>query len=311
MIYKGLMGGLAILMQAYLFCVGAQNQDSEALLILNMRNEPILPLHFRTTNDPFNGAIASSPSPIRQGLNSLNLSGSAQFSQESLNEIVKHLGSPESLYVIDLREESHGFLNGAAVSWRTFEERGNRGKTLQEIEQEERRLLEGALIKRDIFLHQLNGQQQTIISIPFKVDRAATEQEIVARLGFSYLRIPVGDNAPLSNNHVDRFITFIRTLPRTRWIHIHDARGEGRTTIFMMMYDMMMNAKEVSFNDILERQWLIGGLNLREMNGNRDLHIPIEEHLFFLKNFYDYCRYNKDQFQQLWSTYALKNLRPK
>ena len=41
-------------------------------------------------------------------------------------------------------------------------------------------------------------------------------------------------------------------------MHFHCQAGKGRTTSFMVMYDMMKNPS-VSLKDILHRQYLLGG----------------------------------------------------
>jgi hypothetical protein len=67
------------------------------------------------------------------------------------------------------------------------------------------------------------------------------------------------------------------------------------------MYDMIRNAKEVSFEDILTRQSFIGGLNLLNESSNSDWRKPhFEERKDFLKKFYKYCQL--DLFgQKTWS----------
>src|SRR5690349_17747586 len=61
-----------------------------------------------------------------EGLAELRCSGSAQPSVAGFRDLRRRLGEVESdeLYVVDLRQESHGFVDGAAVSWYA---QGNQG----------------------------------------------------------------------------------------------------------------------------------------------------------------------------------------
>lgn len=288
-----------------------EGQGATPLLILNMKNEAILPKHFRTSKDEFKFNII--PLASREGLDRLNISGSAQFSEQSLKTLLAQLGSLPSLYIIDLRQESHGFLNGIAVSWYLPRNWDNKGKPLYEIQDNEKALLLDALRKQFVTLHEIvkkRGQLSSLetIDIPIVVHESLTEQALVSPLKLAYARIPVTDHLPPAEENVDRFIAFIRTLPRSKWIHFHCAGGMGRTTTFMAMYDMMMNAKNVSFHDILSRQWLLGGSNLETLPHPSAWNFSYsQERLKFLQDFYDYCRMNHDNFQQNWSSYRFSH----
>ncbi len=51
------------------------------------------------------------------GLNTLNISGSKQFSEQNLPLIISNIKTSLPITVVDLRQESHGFINGLPVSW--------------------------------------------------------------------------------------------------------------------------------------------------------------------------------------------------
>lgn len=303
LLFIGLTGGVLL---------SLASQEPKDVLIINMNNEAVLPRNFRTTKDPFK--FDNQPLPSRQGLDLLHLSGSAQFSEKALGVIIKKLENPESLYIIDLRQESHGFLNGIAVSWYAPRDWGNIGKSLQEVELIEKQLLFNAVKNRHVALHRIVKKDQAgdhlpeTISIPLIVKNAETEQEVVFKYGLAYLRIGVTDHMRPSDESVDRFIAFICNLPKERWLHIHCAAGVGRTTTFMAMYDMMTNAKQVSFEEIIKRQWLLGGLNLSRLPDRNKWKYPeAVERLRFLRHFYEYCLTNIDNYQQSWSSYLLHN----
>ena len=59
----------------------------------------------------------------------LQIAGGSQPVPAALRSLPEALGCKDgtSLWIIDLRQESHGFLNGAAVSWHTEKNAANRG----------------------------------------------------------------------------------------------------------------------------------------------------------------------------------------
>ena len=80
------------------------------------------PYHFRTSQDDFQ--IEQDPAPSRANLDQLNASGSAQFSAQSLPEILQRIPT-DQVTVVDLRRESHGCMNGKLVSWWVDQNAGN------------------------------------------------------------------------------------------------------------------------------------------------------------------------------------------
>lgn len=275
----------------------------EPVLILNAANEEAPPRHFRTCNDPYENAPANSPT--RKGLDGLNLSGSAQFSQLELAAVVKRVGTP--LYDVDLRQEFHGFLNGAAVSWFVSRDWINRGKSDSAIAAEEKALLKKLQLLKSVTLAKVekkNSEGGILESTQhiYEVKTVQDEQELAASAGVGYLRLYVTDHLVPPDDAVNRFVQFYRTLPANAWLHIHCAGGDGRTTTFMAIVDMLRNAKEVAFEEILSRQYLLGGIDLTHLGPPEEWKYPYAaERLEFLKKFYAYARENRDDFKTLWS----------
>ena len=82
---------------------------------------------------------------------------------------------------------------------------------------------------------------------------------------------------------------------------MHCPAGRGRTTTFLAMYDMMRNAVNVSFDDILARQAMIGGKDLTEPFAIGDWRYEHHfERLQFLMDFYNYCLENPN-FEKIFS----------
>jgi hypothetical protein len=87
---------------------------------------------------------------------------------------------------------------------------------------------------------------------------------------------------------IDRFVKLVEHMDKNTWLHVHCAAGSGRTTTFMAFFDMMHNAHAVSFEDIINRQWLIGGFQL--INGKPSAAWKAQyakERLKVIRQFYD------------------------
>lgn len=259
-------------------------------LIVNMANEEVLPIHFRSFKDS-------------KDLAELRVSGSGQFSEKGLQAILKRLGNPKELTVVDLRQESHGFLNGIAVSWFIPRDLANFGKSLAEIEKDEVSRLQEALKTKEVVLtHVLKRNEENVDiqtqEIPITVVSALTERELTEKFKLGYLRIPVTDHLAPEEVQVDKFVEFAKALPKDRWVHFHCQAGDGRTTSFLAMFDSFKNSKQVSFEAILARQWHLGGILLTDFPKKNNWKFPSAvARVEFLKQFYTYCQENKDDFK--------------
>lgn len=276
-----LIGFIAILGYLYypLFVV-----TGSPLLIVNMWNEEALPKNFRSTSD---SVTKNENSPNFLGLQELHASGSSQFSKQSLKALLQKLPSRQ-LTLVDLRQESHGFINGIAVSWYTERDWVNKGKSLTQVVEDE--------IKR---LKEISKHYFTIVfahkkfAIPLWVSETLLEEELAVQEGIDYIRIPVTDHLRPTDQDVDLFIQFIKTLPKEgTWLHFHCAAGEGRTTTFLVMYDMIRNAGKVKIEDIFLRQHLLGGINFLNEKAIDWKRKYAEQRKVFLYQFYTYCLQN-------------------
>lgn len=213
------------------------------------------------------------------GLSTLNISGSAQFSQKGLEMIKNDIGSSYAITIVDLRQESHGFINGIPVSLRGNNNKLNKGLSMSEILSRQNKFLESIKVGKTLNL----GKKGQIV-----VNSVQNEKECTAKENLNYIWIPVTDREEPSDNMVHYFINSIKSLPQNKWLHFHCKAGEGRTTTFMAMYDMMKNAKSVSFDDIIYRQYVMGGENLAKKTKNENGNS--EKRYNFLKKFYEYCK---------------------
>lgn len=291
---------IALFMISFMVSTLAFAVYDETLLVLDMRNVPDLPKHFRTLQDPLPAKLNN------QGLANLTVAGGAQFSKLGLDKIVEKLHA-KRITIIDLRQESHGFLNGNAISWYAPQDAINAGYSMQQIENRQRHLLNGLSEKESIKTYVIlsktpNERINNARVVEFSMRSVGSEEELAYRSHHSYKRIYVQDYHAPSAKQVDRFIQIIKQLPKDQWVYFHCRAGIGRTTTFMAMYDMMQNAKQVSFDDIIARQAALGGKDLSELpQAGSEKYDAAAKRLDFLKQFYQYAHDNTDHFQTLWS----------
>lgn len=269
--------------------------DNNLRIVIDSKNKSTLPKHFRKTNDKI--GVENNKIPNLNGLSNLNASGSAQFSENGLKLVKETIGNSMPITIVDLRQESHGFVNGMAVSWTDAHNKANKGLTKEQVLENENKKLNSILLGKPITFD--NKGKLTVTA-----EKVANEEKLVKDQGMSYVRIPVTDKEIPTDEMVDYFIEFIKTMPPNTWLHFHCKAGVGRTTTFMTMYDCMRNAKKVSLEDIMNRQVLIGGKNLIE--GDNSSEGNINKRSEFIKKFYKYCVENNDNFNTSWSQW-LKN----
>lgn len=204
--------------------------------------------------------------PSRDGLDGLTLSGSGRPNKTQLTALAKTLkekAGSKPVYIVDLRAEMHGIINGHHLSRYGYQNWGTIGMQKEQIIKEETELI-----------HSLKGQKITYAKIGSstnyqpqnpkeeEVSEALTEEEAVEGLGMNYYRITALDHVFQTDATLNSFFEFYRSLSDSDvWIHFHCQAGRGRTTFFMMMVDMIENPS-ISMKDIIYRQALIGGTSM-------------------------------------------------
>lgn len=246
-----------------------------------------LPKNFRKTSD--SKALNDNNNLNIKGLDNLNISGSQQFSKYNLPLLINAIGTSLPITVVDLRQESHGFINGISVSWVGLKNNANKRLTREQVLEDEANKLKN--IKLNVPIAFYNHPERIIV--PTKVQ---DENELVKSKSFFYNRITVKDGGRPSDDMVDFFIEFIKTQEQNSWLHFHCKAGIGRATIFMIMYDMIKNCKEVSSAEIINRQLALANFNDRKIKS-----FHRKKRIDFLNKFYDYCKMNGDSFGVKWS----------
>jgi len=253
-----------------------------------------LPRNFRRLHDGGQNELGKS---IGKGLDSVNASGSAQLSKDNFSAI-KNALSAYKITVVDLRQEPHGFLNKELpVSWYEGQDQLNWGKSLSEIESDESKRIDELAQAKSVVIYDLgrpsNDPNASKIGIePEKVEvsSACSEASICKAEHLPYIRIPVADYHHPADEYVDKFVKLQHTLVAGEWLHLHSGVDDGRTTMFLAMLDMMHNADKVSFGEIIERQQLLGGIDLLQVNAKQEKTVAyMEARSHFIREFYSYC----------------------
>ena len=263
-----------------------------------------LPRNFRTTDDLVKAANGPG-APSVAGLARLRASGSAEFTAENLKTVLAKLPAPVTIF--DLRQEDHGFINGEAVSWYATDNWANVGKDAKTIAASEKGRLGACAVGSDVAISDdrgVKGEGKASVE-HVAVQSAQTERKLVKDAGARYVRIPVADHCRPTDEAVDQFIFAVRQLPADGWAHFHCRAGKGRTTTFLALYDMLRNAREVSLRDILDRQALIVGEHLLQLDAASGAEAwkagASADRAAFVRAFYDYARANPNGKPQLWS----------
>ncbi|MCP3064319.1 protein tyrosine phosphatase [Myxococcus sp. K38C18041901] len=247
---------------------------------------------FRTTTRlPEMGGLDST------GLAELRCSGSAQPSIEGFRDVLRQLDGvrPEALYVVDLRQESHGFLNGAAVSWYAESNWGAAGLSDTEalaLEAGRLRLLGLSPRVRVGTVEAVKGKAPATFT-DWERRSVSDEAQAFGLPDGHCVRFPVTDHTRPLDATVQRFIDWVRGLPEGAHLHLHCRGGKGRTATFMCLLDMLRNAHRLALGTLLDRQALLGGYDLRKAADPSSRKAPfIAERQVFIERFYAYAREN-------------------
>jgi hypothetical protein len=281
-----------------------RSADSPVLIWdIDLKLAKALPRNFRTTDDPVKASEGKTPSTA--GLMDLHASGSGEFTADNFKLLLARMHGPVTVF--DLRQETHIFVNGLPVSWYATRDWANVGRSQVEIEEAEAAWVQslapgselavrpGAPVKKD--------NADSVAPQQVIVKEASTERDLVSSAGGSYVRVAVTDHTRPLDDAVDRFILAVRVLPENAWAHFHCEAGLGRTTAFMVLYDMLRNATRVSLEDIVRRQAILGyGYDVLQPVGPGNWKAPyMAERAEFIRVFYDYARANPNGRPRLWS----------
>ena len=211
-----------------------------------------------------------------EGLQELRLSGSAQFTEPSWNVVKKKIREVEGLNTpivdVDLTQENHwhvrtkqgkgsiAFSSLKPLSWwvgpNRTPEQIDQSEREQAQEFQQRQRLKAYMIVDSIDPKTLTKDHHTVTGkVRIEPKEILTEQQILLQDPTCiYARIPDRKFGPMEWEHVDALVDLVKQSPQNSHFHFHCRKGLSRTTLFMVMFDMMKNAHRVSADDIIKRQ---------------------------------------------------------
>ncbi|AOR23081.1 fused DSP-PTPase phosphatase/NAD kinase-like protein [Clostridium taeniosporum] len=261
------------------------------IIVDNFKNDKI-PNNFRTTSNLTN--IQKKSSLNLKGLETLNMSGSEQFSKDNLNILIESIKTKLPILIVDLRQESHGFINEYPISFSNEKNDANLGLSKNAIFFKEKRQLKSVDLNTPLTFFknpELSITPQKILS----------EKQLIKSNSLNYTRVPVTDKNLPTNEIVDYFVNIVKECSKDSWLHFHCKDGFGRTTTFMCMYDMMKNYKNASADEIIKRQLALTNFNEKKID-----EFSSTDTINFLNEFYTYCKDIDGNLDTKWS-YWLNN----
>ncbi|KGP64314.1 tyrosine protein phosphatase [Legionella norrlandica] len=246
-----------------------------------------------------------------RGIKDIYLSGSEQPSEKGWDLIADYIANKRSsgikkVVALDLRQESHGYLNGRAITLVNSYNWINLGKTNTQSVLDQENWLASLRAKRVVggvltvpqYAAKEYSQGKSLV-----VNSIKNEEYYANKKGFEYYRIFISDHRAPLDSEVDALVALIKSNPEETWYHIHCRGGKGRTTTAFAMFDMLKNADKVSFEEIIARQASISPFyNLSVTQRETPELTPYyEQRLQFLINFYEFSRQSLMGYSGTWT----------
>ncbi len=284
-----------------------------------------LPKMYRSSSNPFLPERLSKigkyeetcfgPSPgnrrdvSKLGLAELHLSASAQYTPEEAHAIVQKIlrnePSIKKIVFIDLRRESHGFINNLPFHGRVPGSSGNAELQDSGILEEERKWLNSLKTQPTVSIADIITKEAGCIAqgdalhmTPLTIQ---SEEEVIKSLDAAYGEVDITyrrfffpDHKRPSDATVDEVVAFFESVdPATTYLHVHCAGGKGRASQYFIMFDIFRNRESpsVALKDFFARHYLIGGKYLPHISKEEGALWKVEEaqnRYQFLKEFYGY-----------------------
>lgn len=200
-----------------------------------------------------------------KGLRELNIMGGGQPSEKHLQNIVDRSKNP--VVVLDFRQEPHAHIGGLPVTWfRPYiSDHGLGADNMMSMENDFIDFLESTPSVQVDSVDWTGGQDYEVLSTEFiSNNMLLSNAEMVERNGARYTRfhIPVVPN----DRQLAEFEAFVEEVSdQDLSLYLHCWDGTGRSTEFMVMYDILRNGSEVSLETIAYRHAALGGINVLEL----------------------------------------------
>lgn len=234
--------------------------------------------NFRTTQDP----ISSTQYVNLIGLRDLHASGSAPMRFSDLKKRLSHIPGPK--IIVDGMAEFHGYIKGIPTTFFAYQRKSPNVKHI---------------LRRLIFTGTTSVRPDLVIP----------EAEEAKKYGFDYIKLTIGSKFIASDENIDEIIDFFENLPSNSWLHFHCAQGKGRTSILLMLLDIVKNAPQVSLEHLAKRHRILGSENLMTTDVRKNgtyTKKQLEERMEFLTKVYSFIVEKKAGGIQRWSDWNRK-----
>lgn len=203
----------------------------------------------------------------------LRASASQQPSVDKIHELFKDVGP---LCVVDLREETHLYVDGFPISIANEMNDANHRRPFKEINREESMLTARLMCSESVDLWQRTKlekdgkREKRGVFLPLgkeSVVSSFTEAQFVRGIGARYCRLPTTDHQFLSDQAIDSLIDLHEMQQDEKfWIHVHCAAGKGRTSAAITILALLTLAKEKSLAEVCSDFQQKGNLALEKLS---------------------------------------------
>lgn len=183
----------------------------------------------------------------------LRVSISGLPGENALRRLIR--SKKKRITVVDLQQEPHLLINGRPFLWHSERDWAHALASNDDVTERERSLLRQLTTagKTDFFsafeIEKDRGAEPRTV----EVESVRTEEAVAREEGARYARIAVTRHLRPSDEAVDLFLQVMRERRPGDWIHFHDRTGEGRARMFLVMTDILKNARRVPLEKILSR----------------------------------------------------------
>lgn len=229
--------------------------------------------NFRTMQD----SIVSSEPVNLEGLRDLPMAGGPLMPLADLKKHLEYIKDP--IMIVDGIHGKYGYVQGIPENYLDYRKESPSWKTY---------------FWRLWYTGSLHAHPHLIVS-------GAKAAELY---GFGYRNFHIGSKYLSKDEDIDRFVSFFDTLPKNVFLYFHCLHGKGRTSMMLVMADIMKNAPKISLKDIIKRQYLLGSENLfdttpwtRSTYATQALKVRRD----FIERFYEFISQRKAGGIQQWS----------
>lgn len=231
--------------------------------------------NFRTMQDP----ISSTEKVDLRGLRELKASGGFSVNYANIKKRLTHIQG--SKIIVDGMSAYHGYIHGIPTT--------ALGYHISSATPGPKHLL-----------------RRLLITGAFKIrpDLVQDAREEAKKYGFEYKSFKIKSKSVPADAIVDDIVAFFDNVSPDTWLHFHCHHGTGRTSILLVMLDIMQNAPSVAVKDIVRRQHLLGStdlFNTEKWKYGTYTKEQLEHRKKFIEDFYTFVCQRKEGGIQRWS----------